>query len=135
MSFDAPQSRNEAILQNILGANNELGEPQSRIEDLLMQLLENGVTPESVEVEGATAEIEVAENTIYRCGTMTSLTIESVPDTGESTIIFLSGATPTTLTLPEGLVMPDGFEVEANKRYEVNILDKYAVAASWTVSA
>ena len=135
MSFDAPQSRNEAILQNILGANNELGEPQSRIEDLLMQLLENGVTPESVEVEGATAEIEVAENTIYRCGTMTSLTIESVPDTGESTIIFFSGATPTTLTLPEGLVMPDGFEVEANKRYEVNILDKYAVAASWTVSA
>ena len=30
--FDAPQSRNEAILQNMLGANNELGEPQSRIE-------------------------------------------------------------------------------------------------------
>ena len=135
MSFDAPQSRNEAILQNILGANNELGEPQSRIEDLLMQLLENGVTPESVEVEGATAEIEVAENTIYRCGTMTSLTIESVPDTGESTIIFFSGVTPTTLTLPEDLVMPDGFEVGANKRYEVNILDKYAVVASWTVSA
>lgn len=38
--FDAPQSRNEAILQNMLGANNVLGEPQSRIEVLLMQLLE-----------------------------------------------------------------------------------------------
>lgn len=42
MSFDAPQSRNEAILQNILGANNVLGEPQSRIEVLLMQILEQG---------------------------------------------------------------------------------------------
>lgn len=40
--FDAPQSRNEAILQNILGANNVLGEPQSRIEALLMQILEQG---------------------------------------------------------------------------------------------
>ena len=39
-TFDAPQSRNEAILQNMLGAENELTEPESRIEDLLQQLLE-----------------------------------------------------------------------------------------------
>lgn len=37
--FDAPQSRNEAILQNMLGADNELGDPMSRIEVLLMQVL------------------------------------------------------------------------------------------------
>lgn len=37
--FDKPQSRAEAILQNILGANNTLGAPQSRIEVLLMMLL------------------------------------------------------------------------------------------------
>lgn len=37
--FEAPQSRNEAILQNILGANNELSDPMSRIEALLIQLL------------------------------------------------------------------------------------------------
>lgn len=34
-----PESRNEAILQNILGADNELGEPQSPIETLLQDLL------------------------------------------------------------------------------------------------
>lgn len=34
------QSRNENILENMLGAHNPLGEPQSREEDLLMQLLE-----------------------------------------------------------------------------------------------
>lgn len=37
--FDAPESRNEAILQNMLGAENELGDPLSRIEALLMQVL------------------------------------------------------------------------------------------------
>ena len=39
--FESPQSRNEAILQNVLGADNPLpDEPLSRIEALLMQLLE-----------------------------------------------------------------------------------------------
>lgn len=37
--FDNPQSRNEAILQNILGAENSLLPPESRIETLLQQLL------------------------------------------------------------------------------------------------
>lgn len=38
--FEKPESRAEAILQNILGADNDLGAPQSRIEVLLMMLLE-----------------------------------------------------------------------------------------------
>ena len=38
--FEQPQSRNEAILQNILGADNQLLQPQSRIETLLQQLLQ-----------------------------------------------------------------------------------------------
>lgn len=38
--FENPQSRNEAILQNMLGADNPLGEPLSRIEALLMQVLQ-----------------------------------------------------------------------------------------------
>lgn len=37
--MDNPESRNEAILQNMLGENNELLEPQSRIEALLQLLL------------------------------------------------------------------------------------------------
>ena len=39
-TFGTPQSRNEAILQNMLGADNELLEPESRIEELLIDLLE-----------------------------------------------------------------------------------------------
>lgn len=39
-AFEAPVSRNEAILQNMLGADNEIAEPMSRIEILLIALLE-----------------------------------------------------------------------------------------------
>ena len=37
--MDAPQSRNEAILQNILGADNPLMPPQSRVEAILQAIL------------------------------------------------------------------------------------------------
>lgn len=37
--FETPESRNEAILQNILGADNELQAPQSRIEGYLQMIL------------------------------------------------------------------------------------------------
>ena len=43
MAFEQPQSRNEAILQNMLGAQNELVPPQSRIEALLQAILLQGV--------------------------------------------------------------------------------------------
>lgn len=42
MSFPKPQSRNEAILQNMLGADNVLEPPQSRVEALLQEILESG---------------------------------------------------------------------------------------------
>ena len=37
--FDAPESRVEALLQNLLGAENPYGEPQSRIEAILQNML------------------------------------------------------------------------------------------------
>ena len=39
MVFDEPQSRNEAILQNLLGADNVLVNPESRIEAILQSIL------------------------------------------------------------------------------------------------
>ena len=52
-NFEAPQSPIEAILQNMLGANNTLREPESRNEALLLQVLDamqhgGDVTPASV---------------------------------------------------------------------------------------
>ena len=42
--FDTPKSRVEAILQNILGAENVLPPPQSRIEYYLQKILEEGIS-------------------------------------------------------------------------------------------
>lgn len=53
--YGEPQSRNEAILQNILGEHNELQEPVSRIETLLLQLKD--AMP--------SGEIEITENGEY----------------------------------------------------------------------
>lgn len=166
MPFLEPLSANEAILQNMLGGENELREPESRIEALLLELLEQGGTgevtaaavasaidamtgdqksavredlnvpakPDNVTVSGTTPTIEAAANTIYECGELASLTIDSVPANGDFTIKFISGSTPTTLTTPAGMIMPDGFAVAQNTRYEINVSDGCAVAAGWGVA-
>lgn len=43
--LEEPLSRNEKILHNILGAHYDLDEPMSRIEILLKQLLDEGFVP------------------------------------------------------------------------------------------
>ena len=58
--FENPQSRNEAILQNILGADNDLLPPESRIETLLQQLLA------MLGGGGDEAEVEVAYKLINK---------------------------------------------------------------------
>lgn len=76
-----------------------------------------------------------ANNTIYQYGELTALTISSIPASGAFIITFTSGATPTVLTVPNTMIMPDGFAVEANTRYEINVRDGYALVAGWAVSA
>lgn len=47
--------------------------------------------------------------------------------------IFRSGATPTVLTLPDEVILPDGFEIEANRIYEINIMENLLSYQSWPV--
>ena len=79
--------------------------------------------------------LEAAANTVYNYGTLTSLTVSSFPATGEFSITFTSGATATVLSVPNTMIMPDSFAVEANTRYEIDCKDGYAVVGSWAVSA
>ena len=53
-TLDAPQSRIEALLQNILGEDYDIGEPQSRNEALLMLIAEQGAEVESITSEEIT---------------------------------------------------------------------------------
>ena len=89
------------------------------------------IEPNRVSVTGTTPEIAAQNNTIYECGECTTLDITSYPATGIFSIIFHSGTTATVLTPASGIVMPDDFTVEANKRYEINVLDGYALVAGW----
>lgn len=50
MAHDDPLSRNEALLQNALGEHNEVGDPQSRIEALLAELVD------AIQAGGGTAD-------------------------------------------------------------------------------
>lgn len=88
----------------------------------------------TVNVTGTTPTITPAANTTYNCGELTSLTISNPPANGAYSIVFTSGATPTDLSVDPAIKMPDGFSVEANKRYEINVLNRWAVAGSWAVS-
>lgn len=88
-----------------------------------------------VEVSGTTPTITPIHNRIYTCGEVTSLTISNPPATGTYSITFTSGSTPTDLSIDPAIKMPDGFSVEANKRYEINVSGGWAVAGSWAVSA
>lgn len=87
-----------------------------------------------VEVSGTTPTITPAANTIYKCGTLTSLTITDPPATGAYVIKFTSGSTATTTTIPASIIFPEAFAAEANTRYEINVEDGYAVVVGWPVS-
>lgn len=76
-----------------------------------------------------------ADNTIYEYGELTALTITAISIPGSFSITFTSGAAATVLTTPNSMIMPDGFNVEVNTRYEINVQDGYALVAGWTVSS
>lgn len=68
-------------------------------------------------------------------GDLTSLTITLGGETnGHYHFDFSTGSTAPTLTLPSSVLTPDGFQVEANKAYEVDILNKHAAIQSWSLS-
>lgn len=87
----------------------------------------------------ADTEVELEPNKLYVFPEMASLsvTLQAPQNTGitnEYHFVFKSGATATTLTLPEDIALPDGFTVDANKIYEISILENMMLAQSWAVS-
>ena len=86
-------------------------------------------------IGGATVTITPGANDVYKCGELTSLTVSSPPATGSYSIVFTSGSTATTTTIPATILGLEDFSAEANTIYEINVLDNRAVVGSWVVSA
>lgn len=85
-------------------------------------------------VVGTDVEISPEDGSLYKAGTVDSLSILSTPATGLVTVIFTSGSTATMFVYPDNVVFPDSFtETQTNTRYEISILDRYATVKSWGV--
>lgn len=67
-----------------------------------------------------------------------ALTLAEPADTGianEYHVIFQSGATATILSIPDTINVPAGFSVDANKIYELSIMEGCMLGQSWEVQA
>lgn len=68
----------------------------------------------------------------YRCSNpLTSLTIADPSLTNHWSIVFTSGSTPTTTTIPATILGLEDFAAEANTIYEIDVLENRARVASW----
>lgn len=93
------------------------------------------VTEVTISDAGAVTQALDPEKIYHFTGALTALTITlDAPATGQLAhyrFDFDSGSTAPTLTLPQTVTMPDSFSVEANKHYEIDILNGYGAVMSW----
>ena len=83
--------------------------------------------------------VELEPNKLYVFPEMAELTLTLAEPADASIaneyhVVFRSGATATTLTIPDTVKIPSGFTVDANKIYEISILEWCLCAQSWAVS-
>lgn len=95
--------------------------------------------PVRVEKTAADTVVELEPNKLYIFPEMSSLTYtlaapEDTTVANEYHFIFRSGATATELVHPSGVSVPDNFNVEKNKVYEISILEGYLAYQSWEVA-
>ena len=102
--------------------------------DNTFMLLIISAPTKNVLISSTTPTIEPQSDTIYNCGKVASLTISNPPATGAYSIVFTSGSTATTTTIPATILGLEDFAAEANTLYEINVLDNRAVIGSWAVS-
>lgn len=89
-------------------------------------------------VEKADSDVTLEPNKLYIFPEMAALaiTLAEIANTAvvnEYHFVFQSGATATTLTIPDAVNVPDGFAVEANKIYEISIMENCMAYQSWAV--
>ena len=87
----------------------------------------------AIQISGTDPTIIAKSGIRYVCGEVLSLNFTPSVN-GICDVMFTSGSTPTVLTLPNTVKMPEWFIIEANTTYEINIADGiYGAVTSWTV--
>lgn len=86
-------------------------------------------------VTGSTPVINAKAGVRYICGEVATLNFMP-SENGISDVLFISGSTPTILTIPSTVKWTNGFDptdLDANTTYKLNILDGiYGMALAWT---
>lgn len=97
----------------------------------------SSVTEETVSTDGAVTQALDAGKIYHFTGNLTALTITlNAPTTGlaQYHFDFNCGSTAPTVTIPNTVTMPDSQTFDANKHYEVDILNGYGAVMAWTAS-
>lgn len=94
---------------------------------------------ERIEKLSTDTTVTLDPNKLYIFPEMSELTIALAEPSDTSIVseyhfVFQSGATATTLSIPDAIKIPSGFSVGANKIYEISILEGCLCAQSWAVS-
>ena len=76
----------------------------------------------NVTLEGTVVSLEVQPNICYNCGTITSLTITSIPNSSLESLIYFSTGETCQITLPDCEIVGD-IIIEPNKKYVFSILN------------
>lgn len=99
-------------------------------------VLSGGASYDRIELTAGSATLE--PNTNYSFGESATLTLEfaegDAAKVNEYTFTFVSGETPTVLTLPSSVQWANELIVEANKRYEISIVDNIGLWCAVEVS-
>lgn len=92
----------------------------------------------TVSTAGAVTQALEAGKIYHFTGALTALTITlTAAPSGQPAqyhFDFNCGSTAPTVTLPSTVVLPDGNSFDANKHYEVDILNIYGAVISWAIS-
>ena len=111
-------------------------EKASESETIVRNLMLSGMlVHEDLTSTDVTLTPEVECRYIY--GTLNSLTVSSLPETGIVDISFTSGSTPTVLVLPATAIIPQWFDptdLSENTYYSVSIEDYKVVVSEWPIA-
>ena len=117
-------------------SSNEIGTYTDEAKTAIKQMLgvKDNYDSFIVDVDGTDPTITGQPSYRYNCGEVLSLSI-TPPESGTIDFRFTSGSTPTVLTLPQTVKMPEWWvEVEANTIYEMCITDGvYCGVMSWAM--
>lgn len=94
------------------------------------------ITEVTISTAGAVTQALDAGKIYHFTGTLTALTItlNATDDLAQYHFDFNCGSTAPTVTIPSAVTMPDSQSFEANKHYEVDILNNYGAVISWAIS-